>query len=282
MSKDLGTKIKGIIDQGAFDLTADADASVPIITGRQIENLLINIRGMINKGFDNVALGGNGGIAFPPNSLKFAVAMLEPTSGQRVGMLRWKKGRGLFIRIKALEAIALDIRPNGSLADVVRAFQKNNWQVKDVDFSTTPCAPFFRDEPVITEQTAIMMATSLGDVAMAKSLLDQASNQMRQQAWDDAARSFDQALELNPGDADGWAGKAGALMMVKRWTEVMSCCDNALIIKPDHPGAWFNKGICFANGLNNIPEALRCFRKAEQLGMREASTVIRQLEGGRR
>src|SRR5437588_3326813 len=251
MIQDVCPQIKGITDLGVSDFGPEVTAPIPIVNEKQLRTLTTSISSLQQQEFVNVALIGNAGQAYPPNSLRFAATLLRPTQDRQVGMLKWTKGRGLFIRIAAFEAVVPSLRLDCNLASMARAFQVTGWQIRDIDFSTTPCAPFFHDEPAVSEQTAIMSAISLDDILTAKECISEASRHMGRQAWCDAIQAFNRALEMNPADADAWAGKAGALMMTKTWEEVLRCCDNALIAKPEHPGAWFNKGLCLVNGMKN-------------------------------
>lgn len=276
--EDIGPPTRGIIDRGASDLSSEATAPIPIITRRQLHTLVTNIPTIEQQGFTNAALIGNAGSPFPPNSLKFAVGLLRPTHDRRVGVLRWKKGRDLLIRLEALKAAAGSLRSDSNLLDLSSVLQSNGWQTRDIDFSPTPCAPFFQNEPVVAEQTAVMSAIPLDDIPRAKECVSEASRHLGRQAWNEAIQSFDRALEMNPADADAWAGKAGACISIGRFDEAIRCCDNAMSIEPIHAGAFFNKGIALANGVKNFGQALTCFREAERLGMKEASAAVMQIE----
>jgi hypothetical protein len=276
--EDIGPPARGIIVRDESGLLSEATAPIPIITHRQLHTLFTNIPALDQQGFTSVALIGNAGSPFPPNSLKFSVALLSPTHDQRVGVLLWNKGRDLVFSLEALKNAASSLRSDCSLLDLSNVLKSNGWQTRDIDFSPTPCPPFFQNEPVVTEDTAVISAMPLEDIQQSKKCFSEASRYLGRQAWSEAIKSFDSALKMNPTDADAWAGKAGACINIGQFYEAIKCCDNAISVAPFHGGAYFNKGIACANGVKNFGQALTCFREAERLGIKEAPTAVKQLK----
>lgn len=93
----------------------------------------------------------------------------------------------------------------------------------------------------------------------------------------EAVTSYSRAIELNRNSADAWTGKAGVLILMRRFDEALKCCETAISINKDNGGAWFNKGLILANGFKNLQEGLKSFEQAERLGIKQAGEAAAQL-----
>lgn len=78
---------------------------------------------------------------------------------------------------------------------------------------------------------------------------------------DEAIRSFDKALKIDPRNADAWINKGASLHDLGRYEEAIQCCDEALEIDPRDAKAWYSKGASF-NHLGRYDEAIQCCDRA--------------------
>src|SRR5205807_3446784 len=79
MIQDVCPQIKGITDLGVSDFGPEVTAPIPIVNEKQLRTLTTSISSLQQQEFVNVALIGNAGQAYPPNSLRFAATLLRPT-----------------------------------------------------------------------------------------------------------------------------------------------------------------------------------------------------------
>lgn len=269
---ELGPPIRGIRDLGMSTSPKVSEDLVPVVSKRQLQRLLGNVQALIPQGFRKLALHGNGFRPFPPNSLRFACGLLD--TDLKIGCLHWKEGRGLVIRLDCLAALARQGSPPGDFAQLISALQSAGWQGRDIAFSEKPCPPFLDSEPQVTEQTAILAAVAVDDIAGAKEWISKAVALYQSGSYDKAAQCFEHALDFNPGDDDAWAGLASVLLTTKQYEKALRCCNCALLLKPHHAGALFNKGIVLMNGFRNHREALTYFEQAQRQGMTQAGQAI--------
>jgi eukaryotic-like serine/threonine-protein kinase len=88
--------------------------------------------------------------------------------------------------------------------------------------------------------------------------------------FEDAIKSCDKALKINPQLADTWNNKGTALNSLSRFHEAIVCLDKALKIDSLHAEAWNNKGFSFT-GLGNFRESIKCCDKALAINPRFVS-----------
>jgi tetratricopeptide (TPR) repeat protein len=78
---------------------------------------------------------------------------------------------------------------------------------------------------------------------------------------EEAVKCFDEALAIDPGNADAWVKKGTALERLKRLEEAIGCYDRAIATNPVMTLAYLYKGgIC--NQLERFTEALECYEQA--------------------
>lgn len=128
------------------------------------------------------------------------------------------------------------------------------------------------------KEEVIIINIDMDSIEKAIDCISEASLHIEKKDFDKALESYNEALKFNPFSVSALAGKAGILIIMKRFEEALKCCNKALEINPEHGGTWFNKGLCLCNGFRNYSEALICFRKAESLGINQASEIVRDLE----
>ena len=96
---------------------------------------------------------------------------------------------------------------------------------------------------------------------------------LRQEKIDDAAKYADQALALDPGNAQGWLNLAGCRSGAGALAEALECCERCVALKPDYAEAWSSHGAILL-GLYRYEEALASCDKAIALqpGLADAWT----------
>lgn len=93
----------------------------------------------------------------------------------------------------------------------------------------------------------------------------------------EALACFERVLNLTPESAGAWVDKGWALADMERFEEAQACFDRGLALDPGHARGWINKGASLA--MSGRPEALECFRKAQQLGHPEAARLAATFGG---
>ena len=88
---------------------------------------------------------------------------------------------------------------------------------------------------------------------------------------EEAIEFYDNALKINPRDADAWANKGTALRRLKKLEQAIECHDEALEINPRLAMAWTNKGSALGD-LGKFEQAIECHDKALEINPRLAMT----------
>ncbi len=90
---------------------------------------------------------------------------------------------------------------------------------------------------------------------------------------EDAMKSFDKSLKVNPGFSHAWFNKGMILARLGRAEEAIKCFDEAIKLNPDLKLAWYNRGAILGM-LGVYDEALRCFDRAQ--GMQDTGSSATQ------
>jgi tetratricopeptide (TPR) repeat protein len=110
-------------------------------------------------------------------------------------------------------------------------------------------------------------------------------NPQRSEAWsnkglvlyhlnksDEAITAFDKAIEINPRDSDAWKNTGATLGNLNRYEEAVKAYDKAIEINPQDSDAWYNKGITLAK-LGKFDEAIKAYDKATEINPQLRSLV---------
>ena len=81
---------------------------------------------------------------------------------------------------------------------------------------------------------------------------------------EEAIKSFDQALEMDPNELVAWLGKGHSLAATNRFDEAIFCYDKAIELNPNLAAAWYGKGKALQKMGRDV-EAQTCFAKAQSL-----------------
>jgi tetratricopeptide (TPR) repeat protein len=82
--------------------------------------------------------------------------------------------------------------------------------------------------------------------------------------FSEALDSYDEALKLEPKNAELWYNKAKTFEKLDKPHEAIESYDEALRIDLNHVDAWYSRGMVMVN-LGKNKEALECFDKALEL-----------------
>ncbi|HEY9205282.1 MAG TPA: tetratricopeptide repeat protein, partial [Candidatus Methanoperedens sp.] len=94
--------------------------------------------------------------------------------------------------------------------------------------------------------------------------------------YEEAIKSFDKSLQIDPGNNTAWNNKGMALARSGKFAEAIQCYDKALEINPDDYVVLNNKGsTLYKKG--NIKEAMECYKSALDLNA-ESGTAIHGME----
>ncbi|HEX8730909.1 MAG TPA: tetratricopeptide repeat protein, partial [Ktedonobacterales bacterium] len=81
--------------------------------------------------------------------------------------------------------------------------------------------------------------------------------------------AMEEALALNPQDADAWVNKGVALGALGQTEEALAAYERALALNPQHASAWYNKGVALG-ALGQTEEALVAYERALALNPQDA------------
>ncbi len=94
--------------------------------------------------------------------------------------------------------------------------------------------------------------------------------------YEEAIKSFDKSLQIDPGNNTAWNNKGMALAKSGKFAEAIHCYDKALEINPDDHVVLNNKGSAlYKNGC--VKEAMECYESALDLNT-ESGTAIKGME----
>lgn len=81
------------------------------------------------------------------------------------------------------------------------------------------------------------------------------------QFWDQALKSYDKALMINPEYEEAWSGKGIVLGKLGKYEESLVCSQRQLDINPHNAEAWYNMGITLGS-MDRRDEQMACYDKA--------------------
>ncbi len=93
--------------------------------------------------------------------------------------------------------------------------------------------------------------------------------------YSDAVSCYDNAVEMDPQLADAWDGKGDALMMTGRYDRALACYERALEIDPESAEIWYHKGNALQM-LLRFNDSLVCYDEALRINPRFAEAWNRK------
>ncbi len=100
-----------------------------------------------------------------------------------------------------------------------------------------------------------------GPQKTAKEWLKEGAALLNVSRYEEALVAYEQAIRLNPDDANGYFWKAGALYELKRYKEALIACEQAIRLNPNDADAYIGKGLALGN-LQRYEEALKAYEQA--------------------
>lgn len=120
------------------------------------------------------------------------------------------------------------------------------------------------DEKRSKEKKELMERASLGQVTR-EDWLARGAESFHLHEYDDALKSFDMALKMDPNYADAWINKGSALHELGMYRDAIAAYDQATRIEPQNANAWKRMGYALKK-LDRNSEAKEAFSRAEELG----------------
>ncbi len=92
--------------------------------------------------------------------------------------------------------------------------------------------------------------------------------------FDEALRSYEEALQTAPQFTEAWNNRGNALQELHRYAEALECYDKAIALAPRYAEAYSNRGNALQR-LKRTDEALASYDKSIELGriIRKPSTT---------
>jgi tetratricopeptide (TPR) repeat protein len=81
---------------------------------------------------------------------------------------------------------------------------------------------------------------------------------------EEALKSFDELIELNPEYHEAWNGRGNALNDMGRYKDALESYDRVIKLNPEYHNGWFNSGIALCN-MGQYEEALERYNRAIKL-----------------
>ncbi len=108
--------------------------------------------------------------------------------------------------------------------------------------------------------TSIPQAQSQKNLEI-QELLERGNQFFATESYEEALRSYDQALKIKPDKDSAWYNRGVALGKLGRYEEEIASYDQALKIKPDEDSAWYNRGNALGK-LGRYEEAIASYDQA--------------------
>jgi Flp pilus assembly protein TadD len=100
--------------------------------------------------------------------------------------------------------------------------------------------------------------------------------------YDDSVRSYEEAIRINPQDADTWNNKGVTLDFLGKYVDAIYAYNKATEFNSQHGNAWYNKGVseckkCLDEGnLSYCNAAIRSFERAIEIRPFDAEVWYRK------
>src|SRR5271157_2628413 len=112
---------------------------------------------------------------------------------------------------------------------------------------------------------ALLILMSVAGAALLADISNSTSNNVsNSNKYDEAIKTLDKALEINPQDSNAWLYKGNVLSDLNKSDEAIKAYDKAIGINPQNSIAWNNKGNAL-NKLNATDEAIKAYDKAIEI-----------------
>jgi tetratricopeptide (TPR) repeat protein len=89
-----------------------------------------------------------------------------------------------------------------------------------------------------------------------------------------AIASYDKALEIDVNNAEAWNMKGLAYYKLKNYNKAIDCCEKAIDINPNEGMSWYNKG-CYLTLGGKIDEGLDALKRSIEIDIQNARKAVR-------
>lgn len=89
-----------------------------------------------------------------------------------------------------------------------------------------------------------------------------------------AIAAYDRALEVDVNNAEAWNMKGLAYYKMKNYEKAIECCEKAIDINPNDGMAWYNKA-CYLSLTRKIDEALDALKRAIEIDISYAKKAVK-------
>jgi tetratricopeptide (TPR) repeat protein len=89
-----------------------------------------------------------------------------------------------------------------------------------------------------------------------------------------AVASYDKALQIDVNNAEAWNMKGLAYYKMKNYEKAIECCEKAIDINPNEGMAWYNKA-CYLSLTGKIDDALDALKRAIEIDISYAKRAVK-------
>jgi len=89
-----------------------------------------------------------------------------------------------------------------------------------------------------------------------------------------AIRSYDRALEIDVNNAEAWNMKGLAYYKMKNYDKAIECCEKAIDINPNDGMSWYNRA-CYLSLSGKIDEGLDALKRSIEIDIQNARKAVR-------
>ncbi|MEO1093525.1 MAG: substrate-binding domain-containing protein [Cyanobacteria bacterium J06638_28] len=111
------------------------------------------------------------------------------------------------------------------------------------------------------------------EAMIAKSLAQRGTTLVNLGRLDEALKSLDHSLEMEPREITAWLGKGHLMTQKGRFDEAIFCFDKAIALNSNLGAPWQGKGMALQS-MGRTAEANECFAKAQSLGVVDGAIPV--------
>lgn len=135
----------------------------------------------------------------------------------------------------------------------------------DVDYEEyLNITPEERIAKILEIKEKLIMLDLSNDGKRSNLFIEQAQLFESNQDYSKALNCYDDALQVQPDNYDGWNGRGNVLWELQQYEEALISYNHALELQPDNPKAWNNRGNALCD-LQRYEEALKSYDSAIEL-----------------
>jgi tetratricopeptide (TPR) repeat protein len=157
--------------------------------------------------------------------------------------------------------VATPINPNSELLETIQRLEKRVQELEHTSPAPLANGSPSNDKNSVSHETNGSSAPESEEVKSVNLLLGKGQALLNMDKPDEALVSFDEALALEPNNADALVKKGTALERMRKLPEAIDCYDRAIAADSSMTIAYLYKGGLF-NRMERFGEALECYERA--------------------